>query len=143
MTDFWTRAPDEGSTRSARLTNALTRADIARYAGASGDVNMVHIDEPFATAAGHSAVIAHGMLTMGLTGSYLTTLVGHDRVRRFGGRFLATVVAGDSLDCTVRVDAVRRIGDQLQLDLEMQTTKGDGTVVFNGEALAVHTIEEA
>jgi len=86
----------------------LSRADIARYPGASGDANLVHVDEPIATAAGHPAVIAHGMLTMGLTGSFLTGLAGHHRVRRFGGRFVATVVAGDSLDCTARVRTVRR-----------------------------------
>jgi acyl dehydratase len=110
----------------------LSRADIARYPGASGDANLVHVDEPIATAAGHPAVIAHGMLTMGLTGSFLTGLAGHHRVRRFGGRFVATVVAGDSLDCTARVRTVRRTGDDVEL--ELQTTRGDRTVVFAAEA---------
>ncbi|MGK5112437.1 hypothetical protein [Geodermatophilus sp. CPCC 205506] len=88
-------------------------------------------------------VIAHGMLTMGLTGSFLTGLIGHHRVRRFGGRFLATVVAGDSLDCTARVRTVRRTGYDVELELELQTTRGDQTVVFAREAVAVRTIEEA
>lgn len=141
MSDLWS-TPVEGVSRSGRLVTELTRSEIARYAGASGDVNLVHIDEPFARAAGHPAVLAHGMLTMGLTGSFLSSLVGHARVRRFGGRFLATVLAGDTLDCTVRVDSVRGTEDDIELELELQTTKSDGTVVFNGEAVAVRTIKE-
>lgn len=43
----------------------LTRADLVRYAGASGDFNPIHWNERFATAVGLPGVIAHGMLTMG------------------------------------------------------------------------------
>jgi peroxisomal enoyl-CoA hydratase 2 len=143
VSDLWGAGPTAGATWSGQLASALTRADIARYAGASGDVNLIHVDEPLATAAGHPAVVAHGMLTMGLTGSFLTGLVGHDQVRRFGGRFLATVAAGDSLDCTVRVHAVRALEDDVELELELKTTKGDGTVVFQGAAVAVQTIRKA
>jgi acyl dehydratase len=142
MSSLWSSTAGEGATRCERLVTALSRSDIARYAGASGDVNLLHVDEPFARAAGHRAVLAHGMLTMGLTGSFLTRLVGHGRVRRFGGRFLAPVFAGDSLDCTVRVSSVRRTAAEVELELGLHTTKDDGTVVFMGEALAVRTVEE-
>lgn len=120
----------------------LSGADIARYAGASGDVNLVHVDEPIATATGHPSVISHGMLTMGLTGSFPTGLVGHHSVRRFGGQLLVAVV-GDSLDCTVRVRTVRRTGDDVELELELQTTNGDGTFVVAGGAVTIRTMEEA
>ena len=43
----------EGWTRTERLTPALSRQDIARYGGVSGDVNLIHVDEPYALAAGH------------------------------------------------------------------------------------------
>ncbi|GAA1715652.1 MaoC/PaaZ C-terminal domain-containing protein [Isoptericola hypogeus] len=46
-------------------TIELTRADLVRYAGASGDLNPIHWDESFATEVGLPGVIAHGMLTMG------------------------------------------------------------------------------
>jgi acyl dehydratase len=44
---------------------ALTRADLVRYAGASGDFNPIHWSQTAADAVGLPGVIAHGMLTMG------------------------------------------------------------------------------
>lgn len=45
---------------------ALSRSDLVKYAGASGDFNPIHINERFATQVGLPGVIAHGMLTMGV-----------------------------------------------------------------------------
>jgi acyl dehydratase len=42
----------------------LTRAMLVRYAGASGDFNVIHWNERTARAVGLPDVIAHGMLTM-------------------------------------------------------------------------------
>jgi len=54
----------------------ITRADLVRYAGASGDFNPLHWDEATAVAAGLPGVIAHGMLTMALAGGVLSTWAG-------------------------------------------------------------------
>src|SRR5690625_6504634 len=50
----------------ATRTIDITRADLIRYAGASGDYNPIHWSEATAKAAELPGVIAHGMLTMGL-----------------------------------------------------------------------------
>ena len=42
----------------------VNRADLVRYAGASGDFNPIHWNERFATEVGLPGVIAHGMFTM-------------------------------------------------------------------------------
>lgn len=47
------------------LTRTLTRVDLARYAGASGDFNPIHYNDAAAEGLGLPGVIAHGMLTMG------------------------------------------------------------------------------
>lgn len=130
-----------GTTRSALLTPALTRADIARYAGASGDVNLVHVDEPFAAAAGHHAPLAHGMYTMGVSGGYLASLLGHERIRTFGGRLLRPVHVGDPLRCTVVVLGHEPAGDGIRL--EISTTGADDVIVFAGTALAGTTVRDA
>jgi peroxisomal enoyl-CoA hydratase 2 len=129
----------EGWTATRCLARDLSRADIARYAGASGDVNLLHVDEPFARAAGHPAVLAHGMLTMGLTGSYLTELVGHDAVRRFGGRFVTPVFAGDTLECRATALSVSPSTTGTEVVLDLRTSNGDGVTVFIAEALTVLT----
>lgn len=46
-------------------SETFTRADLVRYAGASGDLNIIHWNERTALAVGLPGVIAHGMLTMG------------------------------------------------------------------------------
>lgn len=45
---------------------SVTRADLIRYAGASGDFNVIHWNERVAREVGLPNVIAHGMFTMGL-----------------------------------------------------------------------------
>jgi|SRR5215207_1855058 len=42
----------------------LKRVDLVKYAGASGDFNIIHWNERVATEVGLPNVIAHGMLTM-------------------------------------------------------------------------------
>ncbi|GAB3517714.1 MaoC family dehydratase [Arthrobacter monumenti] len=46
-------------------TIEVTRADLIRYAGASGDFNPIHWNERFARSVELPGVIAHGMFTMG------------------------------------------------------------------------------
>ena len=47
---------------------ALQRADLVRYAGASGDFNVIHWNERSRRPVGLPDVIAHGMLTMATAG---------------------------------------------------------------------------
>jgi acyl dehydratase len=54
----------------------LTRADLVNYAGVSGDLNPIHWDDEIAKQVGLDTAIAHGMLTMGLGGGYVTEWVG-------------------------------------------------------------------
>ena len=54
----------------------VTRADLVRYAGASGDFNPIHWNERVATSVGLPDVIAHGMFTMALAGRAVTAWTG-------------------------------------------------------------------
>ena len=57
-------------------TFRVTRADLVRYAGASGDFNPIHWSDRVATGVGLPGVIAHGMFTMALAGRAVTGWVG-------------------------------------------------------------------
>ena len=57
-------------------TIPLTRGDLVNYAGVSGDLNPIHWDDEIAKQVGLDTAIAHGMLTMGLGGGYVTSWVG-------------------------------------------------------------------
>ena len=54
----------------------ISRADLVRYAGASGDFNPIHWNERVATEVGLPGVIAHGMFTMALAGRAVTGWTG-------------------------------------------------------------------
>ena len=54
----------------------VTRADLVRYAGASGDQNPIHWSDRVATSVGLPGVIAHGMYTMALAARALDTWAG-------------------------------------------------------------------
>jgi acyl dehydratase len=74
----------------------LTRRDLVRYAGASGDFNVIHWNERIAKSVGLPDVIAHGMLTMALAGRFLTEWAGDPgAVTEFGVRFSSPVVVPD------------------------------------------------
>lgn len=74
----------------------LTRADLVRYAGASGDLNPIHWSDRVAGIAGLPGVIAHGMLTLGAAGRIVTDWVGDPaRIRSYGARFTRPVVVPD------------------------------------------------
>lgn len=70
----------------------LTRGDLVNYAGVSGDLNPIHWDDDVAQQIGLDTVIAHGMLTMGLGGSYVTAWVGDPgAVTEYNVRFTSVV----------------------------------------------------
>ncbi len=122
-----------GDTYTETVVEDLKRTQIVMYAGASGDYNPVHTDEPFATkVAGYPTVFAHGMLTMGLTGRMLTNYVGDGRLTEFGVRFTSQVFPGDTLQSTATVESIE---DGL-VSLTVSTTNQDGIEVANGTAQA-------
>lgn len=108
----------------------LTRTDIVRYAGAGGDLNPIHHDEPFAQAAGLPGVFAMGMLHAGLLGHRLARWVGPDNVRRFGVRFTGQVWPGDVLTLTGAVTAV----EGGTAEVALQVVRGDAEVVLTATA---------
>ncbi len=107
------------------------------YAGASGDYNPLHSDEPYTVSvAGYPSVFAHGMLTMGLTGKMLTNYVGAGRVTKFGVRFTNQVWPGDTLDATATVTGIKQENGQRLVELDVATVNQEGKEVVRGTAEA-------
>ena len=111
----------------------VTRADLVRYAGASGDFNPIHWNDRTATAVGLPGVIAHGMFTMALAGRAVTGWTGDAAaLAEYHVRFGRPVVVPDDDDgaeVTVRgkVGAVLEDG-RLRVDL---TVTSDGEKVLS------------
>lgn len=134
----WTAANVEvGAKQSKVVADGLFRTQIVQYAGASGDFNPLHTDEVFTTKiAGYPSVFAHGMLTMGLTGTLLTDVVGNGTLRTFGVRFRSQVWPGDTLTATATVTEVTKQDDETLVALDVETVNQKGEVVVSGTATA-------
>jgi acyl dehydratase len=122
-----------GERRSLVVVDDLRRTRLVQYAGASGDYNPIHTDEIFATqVAGMDSVIAHGMLTMGLSGRVVTDWVGVEALRELGVRFAGEVRPGDTLTATATVTAV----DDDEVAFGIETVDQTGRTVLTGTARA-------
>jgi acyl dehydratase len=118
------------------VVGPLTRTDLVRYQGASGDMQPVHHDEPFARAAGYDAPLSLGMLHAGLLGTWAASWLGAERLRRFRVRFSAQAFPGDTLTCTGTVETEHPDS----VDVELTCTTQAGAVV--ARAWATFLLEE-
>jgi acyl dehydratase len=114
----------------------LTRGDLVRYAGASGDRNPIHWSDRVATAVGLPGVIAHGMLTLGLAARAVAEWTDGAEVVELGSKFTAPVVVPDDdtgvqLVVTGTVEAV----DDGLVTLALEVTCGGQKVLGRPRAV--------
>lgn len=113
----------------AAQTFRVTRADLVRYAGASGDFNPIHWSDRVATKVGLPGVIAHGMFTMALVGRAITEWAGApDAVVEYNVRFTRPVVVPDD-DQGTEIEVTARVREVTEDGL----TRIDVTAVCGGE----------
>jgi acyl dehydratase len=89
---------------------AVRRADLVRYAGASGDFNPIHWSDRVATSVGLPGVIAHGMYTMALAARAVATWAPGAEVVDLGCKFTNPVVVPDD-DQGVEVEVAGTVKD--------------------------------
>lgn len=110
----------------ATATYQLDRGNLVRYAGASGDFNAIHYRDDIAVEVGLPGVLAHGMLTMGLSVQPVVEWIGDPgRVRDYQVKFTRPVVVDPRTGATVTVAA--KVG---AVDVEAQTARVDLTVTY-------------
>ncbi|WP_457099096.1 MaoC/PaaZ C-terminal domain-containing protein [Microbacterium sp. P5_E9] len=119
----------------AERTVHLTRESLVRYAGASGDFNPIHYRDDVAAAVGLPGVLAHGMLTMGLSVSTIVAWLGDSgRLVEVGVRFTRPVVvdpeSGADLTVVAKVGAV----DAETARIDLTVTHGETTVLGKAQA---------
>jgi len=75
-----------------KRTFTITRADLVRYAEASGDHNPIHQDDDVARSVGLPGVIAHGMYTMALAARAVADWYPGAELVSLGCKFTSPVV---------------------------------------------------
>lgn len=117
---------------SATFSKTITETDIILFAGISGDINAVHLNEEYAATTAFKGRIAHGMLSAGLISAVLANRLPGPGTIYLDQRlqFLAPVRPGDTVHATVRVLEIADKGRVL-----LQTTcRVKDTVVIDGQA---------
>jgi acyl dehydratase len=115
----------------------ITRADLVRYAGASGDFNPIHWNERFAKSVGLPNVIAHGIFTMATAVRVVTDWAGDPgAVVEYGVRFTRPVVVPDPGNATITVSgSVRAIRDDGLAEVDLTATVDGQTVLAKARAV--------
>lgn len=115
------------------ILGPLTRTDFVRYQGASGDMQPIHHDEPFAKAAGYDAPLAVGMFHAGVLNTWATNWLGPENVRRTKVRWKAQAWPGDVLECSGKVVRTYEEDGERKVDLELLCRRQqDGRPVVEG-----------
>lgn len=118
-------------------TCSLNRADLVRYAGASGDFNPIHWNDRFAQEVGLPGVIAHGMLTMGTVIQAVTDWAGDptaivDYQTRFAAMVPVPDPAGSDPSQAPGVE-LKVVGTVGKVDLDASSVRVDLTVTLGEE----------
>jgi acyl dehydratase len=116
----------------------IRRLDLVRYAGASGDFNVIHWNERIARSVGLPDVIAHGMYTMAVAVRVVTDWAGDPgAVVDYGVRFTRPVpVPDDDAGATVEVAATVAVKlDDKRVRVDLKATCGGATVLGRAQAV--------
>lgn len=115
----------------------IEKLQLVKYAGASGDFNMIHTDDETARKSGLPGVIAHGMISMGFLGQLAAQIAGSEGfVSRLHVRFAGMVLPGDTVTCRAKVTAKDEEKKTVELAISAEkepgkfSTIGSATIKF-------------
>jgi len=115
----------------------LTRGDLVNYAGVSGDPNPIHWSDEVVKLAGLDNVIAHGMLTMGLGGGFVTSWLGDPgAVKEYNVRCTSSVYVREDEAAQVEYTGkVKSLDEESKTAVVAIVARSEGKKIF-GRATA-------
>jgi acyl dehydratase len=117
----------------AEQTDLLTRDNLVKYAGASGDFNPIHYRDDVAHSVGLPGVLAHGMLTMGIAIQPVAEWIGDPaKIVDYQVRFTRPVPVDGAEGATVTVTATVGAVDDDTARIDLTVVAGGAT--FLGKA---------
>jgi acyl dehydratase len=117
-----------------RTFGPVTRTDLVRYQGASGDFYPEHHDDAFAQAAGFPEVFSVGMYQAGLLVTWAVDWLGAENIRKYRARFKEQVWLGDVLTCSGEVMATTPVEGGTQVDLHLLCVRQSGSIAVEAWA---------
>ncbi|QIN82074.1 dehydratase [Rubrobacter tropicus] len=117
-----------GDELEERTLSPVDRAQLRRYAEASGDPNPIHLSDEAAGAAGLPGVIAHGMLTVATMGLLFSPHLEDGYVKTFRSRFSGMVFVDDVLRVGGRTVRAVETAEGRLYTFEVYARRGEDTV---------------
>ena len=122
--------------KTAHFSKTLSETDLYLYAGITGDLNPVHVDEEYAKKTKFKRRIAHGLLTASYIcmplGMYLPG-PGTIQISQFL-EFLKPVYIGDTITVNLEVTEILEIG---RIKIRTLLKNQDGKIVLDGFAIVL------
>jgi len=109
----------------------VSRLDLIKYAGASGDFNPIHTIDEEAEKAGLPGIIAHGMWTMGNLTKLFTPYYETGFIQDYSIRFKGMVFLNDVITLKAIVQEV----NEENIDFKVLAVNQDGKEVIKGKVL--------
>lgn len=121
----------------AHFEKTISETDVYMFAGITGDLNPMHINETVATESFFKGRIAHGMLVSSLISTVLGMYLPGPGTIYLGQnlRFMAPVKLGETIKATVTVTDLNV--EKNRISVNTTCTNTDGTVVVDGTALVM------
>ncbi len=127
---------EKGDALPELVKDPVSRTQLVKYAGASGDFNPIHYDDEAARAGGLEGVIAHGMLSMGFLGQFVENAFGAGSYKRLEVRFQGMVKLGEVITCRGVVTDITQEKNRSYATSEIEAVDSSGRVVTKGCAQA-------
>lgn len=105
-----------GETLSEVTLTPVSRLDLIKYAGASGDYNPIHTIDEEAKNAGLPGIIAHGMWTMGNLAKLFTPYYERGFIEDYSVRFRGMVFLNDII--TLRAELMEKKDNKLYFNVK-------------------------
>ena len=127
-----------GEELEGRRLPPITRLQLIKYAGASGDYNPIHLLDEDAKRAGLPGVIAHGMLTAAMLASPFSPYLEHGYLKEMRVRFSKPVYVGDELRIAGRASGAEVLQEGKLYTFEVRAEREEETVASGTVSFLVY-----
>lgn len=128
----------------AYFAKTVTESDMMLFAGITGDLNQLPVNEEFAKHTAFGRRVAHGMLTAG----FISTILGMKlpgfgtSIQKMNVRFTAPVFLGDTIEVCVELSAIRPQDNRAEFKTWVINQHGQTVLEGSGEVSPPVAIEE-
>lgn len=120
-----------GDSLKSVVLEPVSRIDLIKYAGASGDFNPIHTIDEEAKKAGLPGIIAHGMWTMGNLAKLFSDYLEVGFIENYSIRFKNMVFLNDVITLNSTLEKV----DENNLHFKVNAKNQDDVLVITGKIL--------